>query len=128
MEWIHRGTLFAGFWTECVKPHAIAFFLEWLFLLFVYLIFLGLTGRHWPAVLASGFISNVPGTVTWFKLQMRGEPFLPWDFSQIGDLMGVADKVKFKIEPPMLWTIFIFIAIFAASFFIHTPCKTKKHA
>ncbi|MEG2165676.1 MAG: LTA synthase family protein [Ruthenibacterium sp.] len=126
MEWIHRGTLLKDFWSECFAPHWTAFFLEWLFLLFVYLLFLGLTGRHWPAVLASGFISNIPGAVTWFKLQMRGEPFLPWDFSQIEDLMGVADKVKLKIEPSMLWTLGIFMVLFIGSFWIRTPYKTRK--
>ena len=31
-----------------------------------------LSGLHWLATLLTGIISNVPGTVTYFNLEMRG--------------------------------------------------------
>ena len=85
MEWIHRGTLGGDFWSARVQPHPWGFIFEWLFLVLLYVFISQLSGLHWLATLLTGIISNVPGTVTYFKLQMRGEPLLPWDITQLGD-------------------------------------------
>ena len=94
MEWIHRGTLGGDFWSARVQPHPWGFIFEWLFLVLLYVFISQLSGLHWLATLLTGIISNVPGTVTYFKLEMRGEPFLPWDITQVGDFAGVAGKVE----------------------------------
>lgn len=121
MEWIHRGTLGDGFVTDYLIPKRTAFFLGWLVLFLLYVAISQISGCHWLATFIVGAISNAFGTVTFFMLQKRGEPFLPWTFSQIEDYFGVADKVSLQIQPPMIWTIFIFAALFVVSLFIRLP-------
>lgn len=125
MEWIHRGTLGGDFWSARVQPHPWGFIFEWLFLVLLYVFISQLSGLHWLATLLTGIISNVPGTVTYFKLEMRGEPFLPWDITQVGDFAGVAGKVELDIQPTMLWTLAIFLELLAASCFLRMPYRKE---
>ena len=125
MEWIHRGTLGGDFWSARVQPHPWGFIFEWLFLVLLYVFISQLSGLHWLATLLTGIISNVPGTVTYFKLEMRGEPFLPWDITQVGDFAGVAGKVELDIQPTMLWTLAIFLVLLAASCFLRMPYRKE---
>ncbi|MEG2834391.1 MAG: LTA synthase family protein, partial [Ruthenibacterium sp.] len=76
------------------------------------------TRLPWLATLVVGLLTNLPGLVCYYKLQMRGEPFLPWDFSQIGDLLGVADKVSFQVRPFMLLALCIFALLLFCSCFL----------
>ncbi|MEG0762331.1 MAG: LTA synthase family protein [Oscillospiraceae bacterium] len=121
MEWIHRGGFSAKFFTENLGPHFVSFFMAWLFLTFFYALISQISGMYWLATLLTGIVGNAPATVTYFKLQMRGEPFLPWDLLQLGDFLGVADKVKLIIQPSMYITLIIFIVLTVASAFIHLP-------
>lgn len=123
MEWIHRGTLFSDFWTTRFFPHFFGFLFGWVFLVSIYLIISQLTGKHWIATLLEGILSNVAGIVTYYKLEMRGEPFLPWDFSQIGDLAGVADHIQLQIQPSMVIVALIVVAMTVFSGFICLPYK-----
>ena len=76
---------------------------------------------HRPAVLITGILTVIPGVITWYKLEMRGEPFLPWDISQVGDLAGVASKITLQI-PASLWFIAgIFLILFVLSFLVRMP-------
>ncbi|MEG1569418.1 MAG: sulfatase-like hydrolase/transferase, partial [Oscillospiraceae bacterium] len=120
-EWIHRGALNAAFFTDCLFSHFTAFILAWLFLAFIYGLISQLTGMHWLATLFTGVIGNVPCAVSYFKLQMRGEPFLPWDLMQLQDFLGVADKVKLDIQPSMIITFVVFVGLIIATAFIHLP-------
>lgn len=125
MEWVQRGTLLEDFWDTRFLSHQEAYVLGWLFLLAVYVVLSQLFGRYMPATAITWLISNVPGIVTWFKLEMRGEPLLPWDFSQIGDFMGVAGNVKLQVQPPMIWSAVIFAVLLAASHFVRLPYKKE---
>ena len=127
MEWLHRGTLFSDeFWNERLLPHPEAFILAWLFVLGVYTVISQIFGRHWPAVLILGIIAYGAGTVTYFKLEMRGEPLLPWDFQQLGDFMGVADNVKLSVQPHMIVLALIFLLCLGLSIMMPSPCRGMK--
>lgn len=126
MEWCHRGTLLEDFWSTRFLPHLNAYGFAWTLLLALYVLLSQLTGRHWPAVLVTGLVTNLAGIVSWFKLEMRGEPLLPWDFSQIGDFMGVASNVKLQIQPPMVWTGLIFLAALVFSCLIRLPYSRAR--
>ena len=97
MEWAHRGSFSAEFWAQQFAPHAWSFLFGWLFLVFVYGVLCMAFGRHWPAQLILGVVCFGFGAVTYLKLQMRGEPLLPWDFSQLSEFFGVASKVNLSI-------------------------------
>lgn len=127
MEWLHRGTLFDDdFWNERLLPHPEAFILAWLFVLGVYTVLSQLFGRHWPAVLLMEIVAYGTGVVTYFKLEMRGEPLLPWDFQQLGDFMGVADNVELSVQPHMVVVALIFIVCLAGSFFLPVPPRKGR--
>lgn len=127
MEWLHRGTLFSDeFWNERLLPHPEAFILAWLFVLGVYTVISQIFGRHWPAVLTLGIIAYGAGTVTYFKLEMRGEPLLPWDFQQLGDFMGVADNVKLSVQPHMIVVALIFLLCLGLSIIMPAPYRGMK--
>lgn len=127
MEWLHRGTLFSDeFWNERLLPHPEAFILAWLFVLGVYTVISQIFGRHWPAVLILGIIAYGAGTVTYFKLEMRGEPLLPWDFQQLGDFMGVADNVKLSVQPHMIVVALIFLLCLGLSIIMPAPYRGMK--
>lgn len=127
MEWLHRGTLSNDeFWNERLLPHPEAFILAWLFVLGVYTVLSQLFGRHWPAVLLMEIVAYGTGVVTYFKLEMRGEPLLPWDFQQLGDFMGVAGNVKLSVQPHMIVVAIIFIVCLAASWFLPVPHRARK--
>lgn len=127
MEWLHRGTLFSDeFWNERLLPHPEAFILAWLFVLGVYTVISQIFGRHWPAVLILGIIAYGAGTVTYFKLEMRGEPLLPWDFQQLSDFMGVADNVKLSVQPHMIVVAIIFLLCLGLSIMMPSPYRGMK--
>lgn len=127
MEWLHRGTLFSDeFWNERLLPHPEAFILAWLFVLGVYTVISQIFGRHWPAVLTLGIIAYGVGTVTYFKLEMRGEPLLPWDFQQLGDFMGVADNVKLSVQPHMIVVAIIFLLCLGLSIIMPSSYRGMK--
>ncbi len=127
MEWLHRGTLFSDeFWNERLLPHPEAFILAWLFVLGVYTVISQIFGRHWPAVLTLGIIAYGAGTVTYFKLEMRGEPLLPWDFQQLGDFMGVADNVKLSVQPHMIVVALIFLLCLGLSIMMPSSYRGMK--
>lgn len=127
MEWLHRGTLFSDeFWNERLLPHPEAFILAWLFVLGVYTVISQIFGRHWSAVLILGIIAYGAGTVTYFKLEMRGEPLLPWDFQQLGDFMGVADNVKLSVQPHMIVVAIIFLLCLGLSIMMPSSYRGMK--
>lgn len=120
-EWIHRDALDGDFWHDRFLPHLWAFVLGWLLLVLLYILLSQLTGLHWLATLVTGAVSNLPGVVTRFKLEMRGEPFLPWDFTQIGDFAGVAGRVTLSPTRAMAVSAAIFAVLLAVSCFLRLP-------
>ncbi len=128
MEWLHRGTLLGDdFWPQRLAPHPQAFVLGWLFAVGVYVLLSQAFGRHWPASLALGVVAYLLGIVNYFKLQMRGEPLLPWDFTQIGDFMGVAGSVHLAVEPQMVVVGVLMLGVVIAGVFVKMP-RAPRHA
>lgn len=120
-EWAHRGGFSESFFTDNLLPHLPSYLLTWVLVALLYAFLCILTRRHWPAVLITGILTVIPGVITWYKLEMRGEPFLPWDISQVGDLAGVASKITLQI-PASLWFIAgIFLILFVLSFLVRMP-------
>jgi len=125
-EWIHRGTLFNNSFSSAFIDHFFSYILSWMFLVLVYAAVSRITGYHNLAALTVGLIGNIPAAVTYYKLQLRGEPFLPWDISQMAEASNVMGKANLELQPSMLWTIIIFAGLFFVTSFIHEPRK-KLH-
>ena len=60
----------------------------------------------------------VPCAVNFYTLQLRGEPFLPWDLAQVSEAAGVASAAGIKIQTSMIVTIVVELALTVGSFFL----------
>ncbi len=126
-EWIARGTLAInnqgnGF-VQAFFLHFFSFFFAWLLLVMLYVFISQLSGLHALATVVVGLLGNIPAVVTYYKLTMRGEPFLPWDLSQIDDLMSVKGSVTLVIQPSMIITLVLFVLLAVLAAFVRTPRK-----
>lgn len=122
-EWIHRGALLDNAFFSLVRKNKPAYLLAWLFLILIYGAVSRLSGFHNLATAVTGLTGHLPAAVTYFKLQLRGEPFLPWDISQFAEASNVMGKANLEIQRPMLFSILLFVALFVATSFIHEPSK-----
>lgn len=126
-EWIARGTLGPhkqgnGFFQSLVA-HFPSFFISFLLLVFLYIFISHISGQHWLATLLVGLVGLVPATVTYYKLTMRGEPFLPWDIFQVNDLMAVSSSIELNRQPSMIISAILLLILTVASGFIKLPKK-----
>ncbi len=125
LEWIARGTLApnkseTGFF-QALWRHFPAYLLSFALLVCVYVFVSQLSGLHSLAVLAVGLVGYVPAIITHYKLTLRGEPFLPWDVTQVGDLMGVSSSLSFSIPPPIIVSGLLWLALAVLAAFVRVP-------
>lgn len=124
-EWIHRDTLLTEkFFTEFMG-HLSGYFLAWLFFFFLYCAVSLLTGWHSLATAVVGLTGHLPAAITYFKLQLRGEPFLPWDIPQFMEASNVVGKANLELRPSMAWTLALFIALTVAASFLDE--RKRRH-
>lgn len=131
LEWIARGTLGQnkygdGFFASFIK-HFPSFLISYLLLLAVYIFISQITKLHALATAVVGLAGNIPALVTYFKLTMRGEPFLPWDISQISDLLAVKSNVALEFPVNSIITLALFIVLVVAAAFVRIPPQQTPH-
>ena len=123
-EWIQRGSLETFF--PSFSNHMYSYLLAWVFLEAIYVAVTCLSGLHCLGVLVLGVLTAVPAAVTYFKLEMRGEPFFPWDIFQISEASGVVGKANLEIQPSMVCTSLLFLLLFLiAAKFLRMPRRRK---
>lgn len=118
-EWIARGALTAETFTEYILPHGSAYLLAWGFLLLCWLVTDAATRLAPLAAFLTACLGCVPAAVNYYTLQLRGEPFLPWDLSQVSEAAGVAAAAGIKIQPSMAWSIGIIAALVGLTFWLY---------
>ena len=118
-EWIARGELTQAMWTEFFVPHKKSYWLAFLLLWLAYCLVDGLTRCAPLAVLVCGALGCVPATVNYYTLKLRGEPFLPWDLAQISEAGKVVGAAGVKIQPSMIWSAGILLALAVLAFFAY---------
>ena len=117
-EWIARGSLSADVFAEFIFPHIGAYLLAWLLLFLVWLL-LDWVFRCPPlSTLGMAVLGCAPCAVNFYTLQLRGEPFLPWDLAQVSEAAGVASAAGLKIQTSMVVTIIVVLALTVGSFFL----------
>ncbi len=57
------------------------------------------------AMLVTAILGCVPAAVDFYTLQLRGEPFLPWDLMQVSEAAGVASAAGIHIQTSMTVSI-----------------------
>ena len=123
-EWIQRGSLESFF--PSLASHTYSYLLAWVFLAAIYAAVTCLSGCHWLGVLVLGVLTALPAAVTYFKLEMRGEPFFPWDLFQLSEASGVVGKANLEIQPPMVYTILLFLLLLVvAARFLRQPWRRQ---
>ena len=122
-EWIARGSLTVDTLTQYIFPHAEAYLLAWALLFLIWLTVDWLT-RYAPlATLIAAILGCVPAAVDFYTLQLRGEPFLPWDLAQVSEAAGVASAAGIHIQTSMVVSIVIILLLLVASFFLYRGRK-----
>lgn len=130
LEWMARAPYagtdkYVSVFTACANQ-PLSFLISYLFLVSIYIFISQLTRLNG---LATGIImigGNLFGAVTYFKLTMRGEPFLPWDLSQIQDLMDINGNISYKIPTSMIVSIILSIVLIVFACFIKIPSWKKS--
>lgn len=118
-EWIARGTLDAGTLEEYIFPHIEAYLLAWALLTLVWLTVDTLTRFAPLATLLAAAVGCVPATVNFYTLQLRGEPFLPWDLMQVSEAAGVASAAGIHIQTSMIVSIVLILLAAVGAFFLY---------
>ena len=118
-EWIARGALTADTVTNFIFPHAEAYLLAWLFLFLIWLLLDWIFRLPPLSTLGMAVLGCVPCAVNFYTLQLRGEPFLPWDLAQVSEAAGVASAAGIKIQTSMIVTVVVELALMAGSFCLY---------
>ena len=118
-EWIARGTLNADTFLQYIFPHAEAYLLAWGLLFLVWLALDWLTRFAPLATLLSALLGCLPATVDFYTLQLRGEPFLPWDLAQVSEAAGVASAAGIHVQTSMIFSAVLVLALTVGSFFLY---------
>ena len=118
-EWVARGELTAETWAEYIRPHYESYVLSWLLLALIWAVVDAVTRLAPLATLAAGGAGLIPAAVNFYTLQLRGEPFLPWDLTQVEEAAGVAAAAGLKVQPSMVWAGAALLALTVLSFFLY---------
>ena len=125
-EWIARGKLDAEIFMTFIFPHAGAYLLAWLLLFLVWML-LDWVFRFPPlSTLGTAVLGCVPCAVNFYTLQLRGEPFLPWDLAQVSEAAGVASAAGIKIQPSMIVSAIVVLALTIGSFFLYRHRQKQR--
>ena len=118
-EWIARGSLTADTFASFIFPHIGAYLLAWLLLFLVWML-LDWIFRFPPlSTLGMAVLGCAPCAVNFYTLQLRGEPFLPWDLMQVSEAAGVASAAGIKIQTSMVVSIVLVLVLMVGSFFLY---------
>ena len=127
-EWIARGTLDADVFAQYIEPHWEAYALAWALLFLVWLTVDWLSRFAPLATLVTAVLGCVPAAVDFYTLQLRGEPFLPWDLAQVSEAAGVASAAGIHIQKSMVVSIVLVLAMAVGSFFLYRGRSKVKWA
>ena len=118
-EWIARGSLTADTFISFIFPHFGAYLLAWLLLFLVWELLDWVLRIPPLATLGMAVLGCAPCAVNFYTMQLRGEPFLPWDLMQVSEAAGVASAAGLKLQTSMVAAIVLVLVLTVASFFIY---------
>lgn len=118
-EWVARGEWTPEIWTEYIRPHYESYILSWMLLALIWAVVDTVTRLAPLATFVSGCAGLVPAAVNFYTLQLRGEPFLPWDLTQVKEAAGVAAAAGLKVQSSMVWTVAALLALTVLSHFLY---------
>ena len=110
-EWIARGSLTADTFISFIFPHFGAYLLAWLLLFLVWELLDWVLRIPPLATLGMAVLGCAPCAVNFYTMQLRGEPFLPWDLMQVSEAAGVASAAGLKLQTSMVVSIVLVLAL-----------------
>ena len=123
-EYIARGTLSGDTFVQYIFPHPEAYLLAWGLLFLVWMAVDWLTRFAPLATLLSALLGCLPATVDFYILQLRGEPFLPWDLMQVSEAAGVASAAGIHVQTSMVVSGVVVLALTVGSFFLYRAVRS----
>ena len=117
-EWVARGEWTPEIWTEYIRPHYESYILPWMLPALIWAVVDTVTRLAPLATFVSGCAGLVPAAVNFYTLQLQGEPFLPWDLTQVKEAAGVAAAAGLKVQPGMVWAGGALLALAVLSHFL----------
>ena len=125
-EWCARGALDTSFWTENFSLYWRSYLLAALLLTAVWYALDALL-RFAPLNTFVIFaFSIVLGTVDRNTLQLRGEPFLPWDLAQISEAKGVVSAAGVILPSAMLFSLVFACGAAVWSWFLYRGRRRRS--
>ena len=125
-EYIARGALSGDTFVQYIFPHPEAYLLAWGLLFLVWMAVDWLTRFAPLATLLSALLGCLPATVDFYILQLRGEPFLPWDLMQVSEAAGVASAAGIHVQKSMVVSGVVVLALTVGSFFLYRGVKSCR--
>ena len=125
-EWVARSSSPEVTWKGLFSSHFMAILLGYGVLVLCYTALLFLTKRHWAAALFVGALSNVMAIATYYKMQYRGEPLLPWDLAQLGALAGIGDKLDLQLPISIAVSVLCVLLLVVFAGRIHLPALPSR--
>ena len=129
VEWIARGTLGKTeqnyYFFQMLLNRPFGFMFSTMLLICLYTLLYKLTTLHSVAFFVLFVPSFMLAFTTYFKLNMRAEPLLPWDLGQIGALLSISEEIEISIRPSMV--IALILAALALAALVYFDIWKKKH-
>ncbi|WKY47972.1 LTA synthase family protein [Eubacteriaceae bacterium ES3] len=115
-EWIQRDSIYSL--TLWIQERSVNFYLNYLLVLALLLLFVGLFSKIWIASLFSGLIPLCFAMINSFKLNFRDEPLLPWDIFLSKEAFSIHSNLELKLEPRHFLIFIIFFGILIIPFYL----------
>ncbi|MDF2612930.1 MAG: sulfatase [Clostridia bacterium] len=120
VELLQRGTVNQTFrWLVDRPMHVL---LGYLIIFLFFMLIICLTSVTWLATAVTGVIFLTAALVNYFKIIVRGDPFVPWDMMLSKELNNIMEHIKIQFTPLLCMSIIIVILCMIGTLFI----KEKK--
>ena len=120
VEYLQRGTI-ADTW-EWIQLKPNTFFVSYSIVALVFIGLYFLTSRTWCATLITGSVFLIGALINYFKMELRGDSFVPWDLRLGKELGNIMEHISIEFTPQVLGVIGLVIGLFIITLFI----KEKK--
>lgn len=103
-----------------VTEHVPNFVLSYLLITLVFSA-LSCLGQLWVPTLTVSVVTLVSASIQFYKMNIRGEPFLPWDLGLSKELVNIFPQLEIQLSKPIITALLIDVVLVAISVFLPTP-------
>lgn len=100
------------------------FWLGFVLILSIFLIIYFITSRIWAASFITGILFGGAALINYFKMIIRGDPFLPWDLKISKEAGNILQYVEIEFEPALWFSLSLILVAALLSLFFK-PIKLR---